>query len=137
MLFVYYSSAFNMILPTKLFDMLKQLGVNHSLCHWILDFLQRRTQAVKINNKLSETWCINTGAPQSYVLSPLLYSLYTNDCISHCDSAVCHVCHQEMFKFPDETVVGLISSDNLSLVDRCCRYNLELNVSKTKELSHH
>lgn len=48
-----------------------------------------------------------------------------------------------MFKFTDDTtVVGLIPGNNQSpyrnevlfLVDWCCPYNLELNISKTKEL---
>jgi hypothetical protein len=35
MLFIDYSSAFNTIVPSKL----KTLGLNTSLCNWILDFL--------------------------------------------------------------------------------------------------
>ncbi len=49
-LFVDYKSAFNTIIPVKLFDKLKQLGIQHSLALWILDFLQNRTQVVQINN---------------------------------------------------------------------------------------
>ena len=82
-LFIDYSSAFNTIVPSKLFYKLQNMGVQNSLCHWILDFLQQRTQVVKINNKLSQAKHISTGAPQGSVLSPLSYSLYTNDCISH------------------------------------------------------
>jgi hypothetical protein len=39
MLFIDYSSAFNTILPTKLITKLRSLGLNTSLCNWILDFL--------------------------------------------------------------------------------------------------
>ncbi len=79
-------SAFNTIIPVKLFDKLKQLGIQHSLAFWILDFLQNRTQVVKINYTLSSPKTISVGAPQGCVLSPLLYSVYTNDCVSHCNS---------------------------------------------------
>jgi gmma-aminobutyric acid receptor subunit gamma len=34
-----FSSAFNTIAPTKLITKLRILGLNSSLCNWILDFL--------------------------------------------------------------------------------------------------
>ena len=39
MLFIDYSSAFNIIVPSKLIAKLRTLGLNTSLCNWILDFL--------------------------------------------------------------------------------------------------
>ena len=38
-LFIDYSSAFNTIVPSKLITKLRTLGLNTSLCNWILDFL--------------------------------------------------------------------------------------------------
>ena len=42
MLFIDYSSAFNTIVPTKPITKLRTLGLNTSLCNWILDFLAGR-----------------------------------------------------------------------------------------------
>ena len=39
MLFIDYSSAFNTIVPSKLINKPRILGLNTSLCKWILDFL--------------------------------------------------------------------------------------------------
>jgi hypothetical protein len=39
MLFIDYSSAFNTTVPSKLINMLRTLGLNTSLCNWILEFL--------------------------------------------------------------------------------------------------
>jgi len=97
-LFIDYSSAFNTILPNKLFLKLQELGVHNSLCYWIWDFLMQRTQFVKIGNNISNVRHINTGAPQGCVLSPLLYSIYTDDCTLHTESV-------KMFKFADDTTV--------------------------------
>ncbi len=74
--------------------------------------------------------------PQGCVLSPLLYSLYTHDCVSSHSST-------SIVKFADDTVVLALISKNdetayLAEVERLtswCQDNcLSLNVSKTKEL---
>ena len=39
MLFFDYISALNTIIPSKLVNKLRTLGLNTSLCYWILDFL--------------------------------------------------------------------------------------------------
>ncbi len=80
MLFVDYSSAFNTIVPATLVAKLQTLGLNRSLCSWILDFLTGRSQVVRMGNNTSSPLILITGAPQGCVLSPLLYSRYTHDC---------------------------------------------------------
>ncbi len=44
MLFIDFSSAFNTIIPQQLINKLSLLGLNNSLCNWILDFLTGRPQ---------------------------------------------------------------------------------------------
>ena len=101
MLFIDYSSAFNTIVPSKLITKLRSLELNTSLCNWILDFLTGRPQVVSVGNNTSATLILNTGAPQGSVLSPLLYSLFTHDCMARHDS-------NTIIKFADDTtVVGL------------------------------
>ncbi len=136
LLFIDYSSAFNTIVPTKLAVKLSDLGLNTSLCDWIQDFLTARPQVVKVGQFTTNSITLNIGAPQGCVLSPLLYSLYTHDCVSSHSST-------SIVKFADDTVVlGLINNDDeaeyLDEVERLtswCQDNcLSLNVSKTKEL---
>ncbi len=136
LLFIDYSSAFNTIVPIKLSSKLTDLSLNSSLCDWIQDFLTGRPQVVKVGQFTSNSIILNVGAPQGCVLSPLLYSLYTHDCVSSHSST-------SIIKFADDTVVlGLISNNDetayLDEVERLtswCQDNcLFLNVSKTKEL---
>ncbi len=99
-------------------------------------FITARPQVVKVGQFTSNSITLNIGAPQGCVLSPLLYSLYTHDCVSSHSST-------SIIKFADDTVVlGLINNDDetayLDEVERLtswCQDNcLSLNVSKTKEL---
>ncbi len=93
-------------------------------------------QVVKVGQFTSNSITLNVGAPQGCVLSPLLYSLYTHNCVSSHSST-------SIVKFADDTVVlGLISNneetaylDEVERLTSWCQDNcLSLNVSKTKEL---
>ncbi len=106
LLFIDYSSAFNTIVPIKLAFKLTDLGLNSSLCDRIQNFLTGRPQVVKVGQFTSKPITLNVGAPQGCVLSPLLYSLYTDDCVSSHRST-------SIIKFADDTVVlGLISNND-------------------------
>lgn len=94
------------------------LGLISSICHWIMDFLTGGPQEVRMGNHTSSTLTFNIGAPQGCVLSPVLYSLYTSDCMAKHSS--------DKLKFADDTIVlGIFSKNNekayLEEVDaECC-----------------
>ncbi|KAI5614135.1 hypothetical protein C0J50_3856 [Silurus asotus] len=136
MLFIDFSSAFNRIIPQHLIEKLNLLGLNASLCNLILDFLTGRPQSVRIGNSISSTTTLGTGAPQGCVLSPLLFTLLTRNCVAMHSS-------NHIIKFADDMiVVGLISKNDESayreevqrLTAWCGANNLSLNVDKTKEI---
>ncbi len=135
-LFVDFSSAFNTIIPNRLLPKLTQLSVPTSVCQWINSFLTDRQQLVRLGKFSSSTRTISTGAPQGCVLSPLLFSLYTNDCTSK-DPSV------KLLKFAnDTTLIGLIQDGDESayrqevkeLAVWCSLHSLELNTLKTVEM---
>ena len=78
LLFVDFSSAFNMIQPHLLASKLRNTNVNPTLILWVLDFLMNRSQYVKVNGASSSSRNTNTGAPQGSVISPVLYTMYTS-----------------------------------------------------------
>ena len=134
MLFNDYSSAFNTIVPSKLINKVRTLGLNTSLCNWILDFLTGHPQVVRVGSNTSTTLILREHL-QGCVLSPLLYSLFTHDCMARYDS-------NTIIKFADDTtVLGLITDNNETayreevrdLAKWCQDNNLSLNVTKTKE----
>ncbi len=101
-LFVGFSSAFNTIIPDTLQNKLTELSVPTSVCQWITSFLTDRQQVVRLGKLSSGTCTISTGAPQGCVLSPLLFSLYTNDCTAKDPSVKLLKCAD------DTTLIGLI-----------------------------
>ena len=106
MLFIDYSSVFNTRVPSKLIIKLEVLGLNPDLCNCVLDFLTGRPQVVKGGNNISTSLILNTGAPQGCVLSPLLYSLFTHDCVAMYAS-------NSIIKFADDKIVlGLITNND-------------------------
>ena len=134
-LFVDFSSAFNTIQPHILLEKLFDMGVNCNFLLWIEKFLTFRPQFVKVNSAQSSVLYSNTGAPQGCVLSPVLFTLYTNDCVSNSENTL-------TVKFADDAaLVGLILDDEISyrnnvshFVSWCEKNFLLLNVKKTKEL---
>ena len=103
-LFIDFSSAFNTIIPFNMFDKLTMLNVHPTICHWILDVLLHRSQSVRVNGSISSPVIISTGAPQGCVLSPFLFTLFTNDCVSG-DQSV------RLITFSDDaTLIGCIEN---------------------------
>ncbi len=131
------SRATYTFIPTLLQSKLTQLSVPSSICQWITSFLTDRQQLVRLRKLLSESCIISTGVPQGCVLSPLLFSHYTNDCTSK-DPSV------KLLKFADgTTLIGLIQDGDESAYRQevkelsvwCSLNNLELNTLKTVEMT--
>ena len=135
-LMVDFSWAFNTVIPSILVAKLDTLSVPIHICRWIWDFLTDRRQCVYVNGEYSGVTTINTGAPQGCVLSPALFTIYTNDSSSH--SYKCLI-----VKYADDTVlIGFVTGDDESdyrqeisrFTKWCDDHNLLLNVTQTKEL---
>ncbi len=113
------------------------MKVNPYIIKWYYAFLIGRQQQVKINSTFSDILVTNVGAPQGCVSSPLLFTLYTNDCRNR-------YINNYIIKFSDDTVilslltknsnVGMYRSEIEGVVRWCEEHNLMLNVKKTKEM---
>ena len=132
-LFVDFSSAFNTIQPHLLALKLLNLNVDSKLILWLISFLVGRTQSVCFQSAVSVPKSTSTGSPQGTVLSPALFTLYTDDCRGTETTPV--------IKYSDDSAIeDLSNSDEVyfSQVERFCawckEHYLNLNVSKTKEL---
>ena len=74
------TSQLQQLQPHLMASKLLKLDVNPRLILWIVDFFVNRSQTVRHQAALSSSRSISTGSPQGTVLSPILLTLYTNDC---------------------------------------------------------
>ncbi len=82
MLFIDFSSAFNTIIPQQLINKLNLLGLNNSLCNWILDFLTGRPQSVRVGHKHLENYHTEHRCPTRLCAQPA--ALHAADPRLHC-----------------------------------------------------
>jgi hypothetical protein len=132
-LFVDFSSAFNTIQPHLMALKLLSYDVHPKLILWIVSFLVNRSQSVRFQNALSSTTSTSTGSPQGTVLSPFLFTLYTNDCTGTDTTP--------LIKYSDDSALEDLSNSDAIYFDEVkkfstwCKDNyLDLNVKKTKEM---
>lgn len=132
-MFIDFSSAFNTIRPHILME--SRLGLNGALIRWVKSFLTDRSQCLRINSVLCSPIITNTGAPQGSTISPVLFTLYTNECVGMS-------CNVFTDKYADDTaIIGLITEDEVEYrrcVDEFVNWSqssvLQLNTRKTKEI---
>ena len=73
------SKAFDQVWHLGLKFKIQQLRLPLSTEKFLSDFLSDRTASIKIKSYTGPPFALNSGVPQGSVLSPTLYTIYTND----------------------------------------------------------
>ena len=112
---------------------LLKLDFNPRLIRWIVDVLVNHSQTVRHQAALSSSCFISIGSPQGTVLSPVLFTLYTNDCTGTDTTPV--------IKYSDDSAIEDLSNSvsvyfaEVKRFSNWCRNNSpDLTVKKTKEM---
>ncbi len=115
----------NTIVSATLVAKLQTLGLNRSVCSWILDFLTGRSQVVRMGNNTlifsdPQHWCTAGLRPQPTPVLPV-----------HTTTVQQHTAPKSIVKFADDTtVIGLITNkdetayrEEVSTLTKWCQEN--------------
>ena len=92
---------------------LLKFDVNPRLILSIVDFFVNRSQTVRHQAALSPSRSISTGSPQGTVLSPILSTVYTNDCT--CTGTTTNIKYSD-----DSAIEDLSNSDSVYFIVYFC-----------------
>ena len=80
----------------------KTLGISHTVCSWILEFLNSSPQSGRVDYHTSPALTLSTGCPQDCVLSLMLYCIAKHNNIT---STIVTITEST-------TLVGIITNNN-------------------------
>ena len=136
-LFIDFTSSFNTISPTTLVNKLTSTDLDPNVINWMHSHLTNRQQKVITPNGISSTTYSSTGSPQGCVLSPIIFSIYTDQLRSTSE-------HINIIKFADDSLVLELLKQNqpselqqtINNIAKWCKdHDLLINASKTKALT--
>jgi hypothetical protein len=135
-----FEKAFDKVPHKRLISKLKSYNLNLEIIQWIESFLLSRKQRVRINGQYSFWQDVLSGIPQGTILGPLLFIIYINDIVEHCDQ------ESQIFLFADDAKIfkhikNILDKNNLqSTIDSVKEWSdkwlLRLNSNKCKVVTY-
>ena len=140
--FVDYSKAFDFVNRQNLWYKIIQQGIEGRMLIIIRSIYDNVKSCVKYNNLLSNFFVCKNGLFQGEVLSPILFSMYVNDCEMQLLSDNCPYIEVQMLNlflimYADDMVLLAETPEGLQkMIDSLSSYtekwDLILNINKTK-----
>ena len=76
MIFLDFKKALDSVPHQQLITKLNIHGISRAMLNWIINFLSKRQQKVKVCHIFSKTTDVISGVPQSSILGPILFIIY-------------------------------------------------------------
>ena len=140
--FIDYKKAFDQVKHNEMICMLDQIGIDDKDFRIIQNLYYEQTASVKINDKVGDFTPIQRGVRQGCVLSPDLFSLYSEIILRHIEreGGIKIGGHNiNHLRYADDTVLLAASEEKLQnliqIVNRKSMiYEMELNAKKTETM---
>ena len=127
--------AFDTVHSKFVSEKMTKLGLRGFINDWLTSYLEDRKMVVKIDDAVSNEYCVNVGTPQGSVLGPLIFLLYINDIVDF-------ISHGKILMYADDVIIALSDMDTSQLYKKieivmkqfsiwCAKNRLIVNNSKT------
>ena len=140
--FVDFSKAFDRVPRNKLFDKLRTVGIKGHFLEVLISMYSNDKSAVKIENKITQTFLCHDGVKQGCMLSPTLFNIYLSDLpetlnITSTTEVMLRERPTNCLLYADDLVVFARSAKGLQrilnkLESFCEQADLNVNLDKTK-----
>ena len=140
--FIDYSKAFDSLSRNLMYFKLVRCGVRCKLFSVIKSMYENSVSCVKFKGEFSEIFSVEKGVLQGEPLSPMLFSLFLNDFENEFIESLCipvEIRNIALFllMYADDTIIFSETVDGLqtmlnSLFNYCSKWNLTVNINKTK-----
>ena len=114
-----FAKAFDSVVHAKLLHKLEGCSISGLTLKWIKEFLNNRTQCVKIGSSISSSSLVRSGVPQGSVLGPILFLVFIND--------ICNVISKDVDVklFADDVKLFMnITSEASEIIIQSCLDNI-------------
>lgn len=135
-----FSKAFDRVNFDLLLSKLRATGFGRGAVCWLESFLRGRTQCVKINGYISDSFVVHSGVPQGSHCAPLLFNIFINDIsdfVKHASTSFYADDLKLYMKVESVTHSMSLQADIDALWEWCRINHLELNIKKCQFISFH
>ena len=142
--FIDFEKAFDRVDWKKLLEILENLGVDSKERSLIRNLYESQQVKIRIENKESEPAYIGRGVRQGCILSPILFSIYTEtimkEALEDIEEGVKIGGRQiKDIRFADDQVVLAETKEGIqrlmdALNNTIAKYNMKMNIKKTKSM---
>lgn len=145
LMFIDLHKAYDTVPVTKLWKVLQETNINHTLINALQNLYMDSTSRVKIGKRLSKSFPVNKGLRQGCSVSPTLFKIYVAKALHQwkkkCKGMGVYIGDTCLYtlQFADDQVIIANDKDDIEYMARKLKeeykqWGLEINTQKTKYL---